>query len=227
MIFVSLWYYASLIYPVNTQDLDIVGHTYTCKGDKGVESGVNEICHIQVQLKGPHVNFEQIKDILCRELTNRVFGDPYSLCCENLKVIMDRLYILVIILHLSILAKKSFYCNDNIITGLGFSDCKTPSTAYVILCELNGIYEFWTRTGGWESDRSHDTGTSSPSHLQQFEEPVGWIMCFVLMTIVPVQKLCVDICICIPHMSSVIGHIYTHTTGLRFGIGEAAPHHIL
>ena len=58
-------------------------------------------------------------------------------------------------------------------------------------------YEFWTRTGGWEFDRSHGAGTSSPSHWQQVEEQapksVGWMMCFLLMTFVPVQKLCVNI----------------------------------
>ena len=39
-------------------------------------------------------------------------------------------------------------------------------------------HDFWTRTGGWEFDRSHGAGTSSPSHWQQVEEqapkPVGW-----------------------------------------------------
>ena len=77
-------------------------------------------------------------------------------------------------------------------------------------------HDFWTRTGGWEFDRSHGAGTSSPSHWQQVEEqapkPVGWTMCFLLMTLVPVQKLCVDIhiyiYICIPYMSSVIGRIH-------------------
>ena len=57
-------------------------------------------------------------------------------------------------------------------------------------------YDFWTRTGGWEFDRSHGAGTSSPSHWQQVEEhapkPVGWI-CFLLMIFVPVQKFCVNI----------------------------------
>ena len=77
-------------------------------------------------------------------------------------------------------------------------------------------HDFWTRTGGWEFDRSHGSGTSSPSHWQQVEEqapkPVGWTMCFLLMTLVPVQKLCVNIyiCICIPYMSSVMGHIYIY-----------------
>ena len=73
-------------------------------------------------------------------------------------------------------------------------------------------HDFWTRTGGWDFDRSHGAGTSSPSHWQQVEEqapkPVGWMMCFLLMTLVPVQKLCVNIYICIPYMSSVIGRIY-------------------
>ena len=58
-------------------------------------------------------------------------------------------------------------------------------------------HDFWTRTGGWEFDRSHGAGTSSASHWQQVEEqatkPMGWMMCFLLMTFVPVQKLCVDI----------------------------------
>ena len=62
----------------------------------------------------------------------------------------------------------------------------------------------------------HDSGTSSPSHWQQVEEqaptPVGWTMCFLLMTLVPVQKLCVNIYVYIymyfPYTSSVIGRIY-------------------
>ena len=76
-------------------------------------------------------------------------------------------------------------------------------------------YEFWTQPGGWEFDRSHGAGTSSPSHWQQIEEqapkPVGWMMCFLLMTFVPVQKLCVNIYVYIYifYMSSVIGRIYT------------------
>ena len=58
-------------------------------------------------------------------------------------------------------------------------------------------HDFWTRTGGWEFDCPHGAGTSSPSHWQQVEEqtpkPVGWTMCFLLMTLVPAQKLCVNI----------------------------------
>ena len=68
-------------------------------------------------------------------------------------------------------------------------------------------HDFWTRTRGWEFDRSHGAGTSSPSHSQQVEEqapkPVGWMMCFLLMTFVLVQKLCVDIYIYAFFFSSV------------------------
>ena len=85
--------------------------------------------------------------------------------------------------------KKTFYCNDHKITEFGITD-KNSSTAYL-------THDFWTRTEGWEFDRSHGAGTSSPSHWQQVEEqapkPVGWTMCFLLMTLVPVQKLCVNI----------------------------------
>ena len=66
-----------------------------------------------------------------------------------------------------------------------------------MLYHMNWLpHAFWTRTGGWEFDSSHGAGTSSPSHSQQVEEeapkPVGWTMCFLLMTLVPVQKLCVN-----------------------------------
>ena len=83
--------------------------------------------------------------------------------------------------------QKTFYCNDHTITEFGIIDSKNSSTAYVILYELVDTW-FWTRTGGWEFDRSHGAGTSSPSHWQQVEEqapkPVGWIMCFLMMTFV-------------------------------------------
>ena len=67
-----------------------------------------------------------------------------------------------------------------------------------ILYYINGLtHDIWTRTGGWEFDHSHGAGTSSPSHWQQVgkqaPKPVGWTMCFLLMTLVPVQKLCVNI----------------------------------
>ena len=53
---------------------------------------------------------------------------------------------------------------------------------------------------------------------EQAPIPVGWTMCFLLMTLVPVQKLCVNVyiyiyiyvcvCVCIPNTSYVIGRIY-------------------
>ena len=111
---------------------------------------------------------------------------------------MDRLYIPVITLHLSIVA-KTFYCNDHIITELRIID-KNSSNAYVISYELIGTW-FWIQTGG--GYRSHGAGTSSPSHWKEVEEqapkPVGWTMCYLLMTLGPVQKLCVNI------------HMYMHS----------------
>ena len=103
---------------------------------------------------------------------------------------------------------------DHKITEFGITD-KTPLLH--ILYYINGLtHDFWTQTGGWEFDRSHGAGTSSPSHWQQVEEqapkPVGWTMRFLLMTLDPVQKLCVNIyvyiCVYIPFTSSVIGRIY-------------------
>ena len=85
------------------------------------------------------------------------------------------------------------------ITQLRSSELLTAKTPLLhILYYMNGLtHDFWTRTGGWEFDRYHSAGTSSPSHWQQVEEQapkhVGWIMCFLLMTFVPVQKLCVNI----------------------------------
>ena len=127
---------------------------------------------------------------------------------------MDHLLIPVITLHLSIVAKKHSIATIIKLRSLELL-IKTPLLH--ILYYINGLtHDFWTRTGGWEFDRSHGAGTSSPSHWQQVEEqapkPVGWTMCFLLMTLVPVQKLCVNIyvyiCMYIPYTSSVIGRIY-------------------
>ena len=108
-----------------------------------------------------------------------------------------------------------------------------------ILYYMNWLtHDFWTRTGGWEFDHSHGAGTSSPSHSQQVEEqapkPVGWTMCFLLMTLVPVQELCVNniyIYICIymyvHSLYEFCCRTYIYTTGVSFSIGEAAPHHVL
>ena len=97
--------------------------------------------------------------------------------------------------HLSSPAKKHSIAT---ITKLRSLELLIKTPLLHILYYINGLtHDFWTRTGGWEFDRSHGAGTSSPSHWQQVEEqapkPVGWTMCFLLMTLVPVQKLCVNI----------------------------------
>ena len=107
---------------------------------------------------------------------------------------MDRLYIPVITLHISIVAKKHSIAT---ITQLRSSELLIKTPLLHMLYYMNWLtHDFWTRTGGWEFDRSYGAGTSSPSHWQQVEEQVpelvGWTMCFLLMTLVPVQKLCVN-----------------------------------
>ena len=115
-------------------------------------------------------------------------------------------------LHLSIVEEKQKHSIATITQwrSLELLIAKTPILH--MLYYMNWLtHDFWTRTGGCEFDRSHGAGTSSPSHWQQVEEqapkPVGWMMCFLLMTFVPVQKLCVNIYIyiyiCIFYMSSV------------------------
>ena len=109
---------------------------------------------------------------------------------------MDRLYIPVIILHLSIVARNK-HSIATITQWRNLELLMTKTPLLHMLYYMNWLtYEFWTRAGGWEFDRSHGAGTSSPSHWQQVEEqapkPAGW-MCFLLMTFVPVQKLCVNI----------------------------------
>ena len=84
------------------------------------------------------------------------------------------------------------------ITRLRSLELLIKTTLLHILYYINWLtHDFWTWTGGWDFDRSHGVGTSSPSHWQQVEEqapkPVGWTMCYLLMTLVHVQKLCVNI----------------------------------
>ena len=110
---------------------------------------------------------------------------------------MDHLLIPVITLHLLIVAKKHSIATITKLQGLELL-IKTSLLHISSYLPINGLtHDFWTQTGGWRFDRSHGAGTSSPSHWQQVEEqapkPVGWTMCFLLMTLVPVQKLCVHI----------------------------------
>ena len=98
-------------------------------------------------------------------------------------------------MHRSIVAKKHSIAT---ITKLRSLELLIKTPLLHILYYINRLtHDFWTRTGGWEFDRSHGAGTSSPSHWQHVEEqapkPVGWTICFLLMTLVPVQKLCVNI----------------------------------
>ena len=101
----------------------------------------------------------------------------------------------------------------------------------------HGTWNSLTRKGGWEFDRSHGAGTFSPSHWQQVEEqapkPVGWMMCFLLMTFVPAQKLCVNIYIyiyiyiCFFYMSSIIGRIYTYNRSVIQYWWSCTPSHFI
>ena len=87
---------------------------------------------------------------------------------------MDRLYIPVITLHLSIVANKHYIATITQLRSLELLTATTPLLH--MLYYMNWLtHDFWTRTGGWEFDRSHDT--FSPSHLQQVEEqapPKRW-----------------------------------------------------
>ena len=128
---------------------------------------------------------------------------------------MDHLLIPVITLHLSIVAKKHSIAT---ITKLRSLELPIKTPLLHILYYINGLtHDFWTRTGGWEFDRSHGAGTSSPSHWQQVEEqapkPVGWTMCFPPDDLgsrpeALCEYICIYICMYIPYTSSVIGRIY-------------------
>ena len=142
-----------------------------------------------------YLNNNIIKDSCPIHLDTTVMLGPLKF---NLQANIDHhghLLIPVITLHLSIVAKKHSIAT---ITKLWILELLIKTPLLHKLYYANGLtHDFWTRTGGWEFDRSHGAGTSSPSHWQQVEEqapkPVGWTMCFLLVTLVPVQKLCVNI----------------------------------
>ena len=145
---------------------------------------------------------------------------------------MDRLYIPVIILHLSIVAKTHSIAMITQLRSLKLLIAKIP-LLHMLYCMNWLTYEYWTRTVGWEFDRSHGAGTSSRSHWQQVEEqapkPVGWMMCFLLMTFVPVQKLCVNIYIYMHSLYEFCYMTYIHTLGCRSVLVKLHPitYHIL
>ena len=110
--------------------------------------------------------------------------------------------------------KKHYITTITQLRSLELLITKTPLLNMLYYMKwLTHDFKTW---GGGEFDRSHGSGAFSSSVWQQVEEqapkPVGWMMCFLLMTLVPVQKLCVNIYIyiCIPYMSSVIGRIHIY-----------------
>ena len=86
-----------------------------------------------------------------------------------------------------------------------------------ILYYINGwTHDFWTRTGGWEFDRSHGAGTSSPSHWWNKRRNlwVGWCVSSwwpwfpSRSSVLIYMYIYIYICMYIPYTSSVIGRIY-------------------
>ena len=85
--------------------------------------------------------------------------------------------------------KKHLIATITQLRSLELLTAKTPLLH--MLYYMNWLtHDFWTRTGGWGVNCSHGAGTSSPPNWKQVEEqapkPVGWMMCFLLMTFVPV-----------------------------------------
>ena len=72
------------------------------------------------------------------------------------------LFICYLSIHL-LLLQKTFHCNDHTIQSLELLTAKTP-LLHMLYYMTWLTHDFWTRTGGWEFDRSHGAGTSSPSH---------------------------------------------------------------
>ena len=92
--------------------------------------------------------------------------------------------------------KKTFYCNDHTITEFGIIGSKNSSTAYVILYELIDTWflDSKRRVGVWSlSWRWHihsipwTTGQGTGAKTCWMDDV------FLLMTFVPVKKLCVKI----------------------------------
>ena len=119
-----------------------------------------------------------------------------------------------------LLQKKLFIATITQLRGLELLIAKTPLLHMLYYMDWL-THDVWTRTGGWEFNCSHGAGTSSPSHWQQIEEqapkPMGWMMCFLLMTLFPPRSsvliyinIYIYIYICTFYMSYFIGRIYTH-----------------
>ena len=79
-----------------------------------------------------YINFNITKDRCPIPVDTTVGLVPFNLAYKLQKIIMDHLLIAVITLHLFIVAKKIFYCNDHNITEFGITD-KNSSITYIIL----------------------------------------------------------------------------------------------
>ena len=94
---------------------------------------------------------------------------------------MDRVYIPVILLHISIVAEKYSTKTISQLRRLELLTVKAPLLH--MFYYMNWLtHDLWTRTGGWEFDRSHGAGTSSQSHWQQVEEQAPKHVCWALQT---------------------------------------------
>ena len=123
---------------------------------------------------------------------------------------MDRLYIPVIILHLSIVEKNPLYCNDNTITELELLIAKTPLLH--MLYYVNWLtYEFWTRKG--DGSLIAPMAQAHPLHPidkrsrnRRRNTWVGWYVSS-WWSLCPSRS---SVYICILYMSYVIGRMYTY-----------------
>ena len=108
---------------------------------------------------------------------------------------MDRLYIPVIILHLSIVAKNILLQRSHNYGVWNYWQ-QNSSTPYVILYEMIDTWflDSNRRVGVWSLPwRWHILSIPLTTGRGTGAETCGWMMCFLLMTFVPVQKLCVYI----------------------------------
>ena len=125
---------------------------------------------------------------------------------------MDRLYFPVIILHLSIVAKKNILLQQS--HNYGVWNYWQQKLLY---CICFTIWIDWHMMFGLEQEGGSLIAPMALAHPlhpidnrsrnRRWNLWVGWCV-FLLMTFVPVQKLCIIICIF--YMSYVIGRLYIY-----------------
>ena len=89
--------------------------------------------------------------------------------------------------------KKTFYCNDHKLRSLELL-IKTPLlhiSYYIMDCHM--IFRLEQEGGSLIAPMALAHPLHPIDNRSQAPKPVGWTMCFLLMTLVPVQKLCVNI----------------------------------